>query len=401
MSNRTFDQELEARLTALREQGLHRELRRIDSPPGTEIEFNGRRVLNFSSNDYLGLSTHPALRAAAAQAARDYGAGTGASRLICGSLKVFHELEERLARLKGAEAALTFSTGYAAALGSITALVGTKDIVILDKLSHACLVDAARLSGAQLRVFRHNDPEDLERILKWADTQRTGPDRPQVMVVTESIFSMDGDQAPLQQLVDLKDRHGAWLMVDEAHATGVYGARRSGLLEALGLSGRVEVQMGTLGKALGASGGFLAGSRQFISYLVNRARSFIFSTAPAPAAAAAALAAVDLLGTPEGAALESRLWRNVDYLRTLLPLPNVPHSTILPVMIGEEQRAVAAFEELLRQGFFVPAVRYPTVARGSARLRVTLSAAHEPGQIQALAAAVKPLIDNRLTPAPP
>jgi 7-keto-8-aminopelargonate synthetase-like enzyme len=279
----------------------------------------------------------------------------------------------------------------------VTSLLGPHDIVILDKLAHACLVDAARLSGAKLRVFRHNDLEDLERILKWADAQpRTGTDRRQVLIITESVFSMDGDQAPLRELVELKERHGAWLMVDEAHGTGVYGARGAGVLEELGLPGQVEVQMGTLGKALGASGGFLCGSRTFIDFLVNRSRSFIFSTAPVPAAAAAATAALELLATPEGDLLRQRLWQNVDRLRAAVPLPaERPRSAIVPIIIGDEARAVSAFRQLLEEGFFVPAVRYPTVARGSARLRVTLSAAHQPEQIDALARA----LHRHLSPA--
>ena len=284
-----FDSELCERLALLREQGLFRELRRVDSPQSARIEIDGRTLLNFSSNDYLGLANHPALVEAAIRAVERYGAGAGASRLICGSLAPHHELEETLAAFKGAEAALAFSTGYSAAMGTICALMGSEDIIIVDKLIHACIVDAARLSGAKLRVFRHNDLNDLERLLRWAG-EKTGnsnnsgkPSRSRVLVVTESVFSMDGDQAPLREIVELKSKYGAWLMVDEAHATGLYGQKRRGLAEESGVQEQIEIQMGTLGKALGAAGGYICGSRLLVEYLINRARSLIFSTAPVPA----------------------------------------------------------------------------------------------------------------------
>ena len=272
-----FESQLRQDLEQVREAGLLRELRRVDSPQGPRIEVGGRTLLNFSSNDYLGLSTHPALKEAAIKAVEKFGAGSGASRLICGSLAPYHQLEETLAQFKQTEAALTFSTGYAAALGAIGSLVDKDDVLILDKLVHASIVDAARLSGAKLRIFAHNDLNDLEEKLKWA-TARTGQAPSRILVVTESVFSMDGDLALLRDIVELKDRYGAWLMVDEAHATGLFGANRRGLGEAYELSDRIEVQMGTLGKALGASGGFICGKRVLVDLLVNRARSFIFST---------------------------------------------------------------------------------------------------------------------------
>ena len=251
-----FEQQLSAELDQLRAAGLRRELREVSSPQGARITIDGRSLLNFSSNDYLGLANEPALIEASAKAARDFGAGSGASRLICGSLRVHHELEETLAAFKGTKAALSFSTGYATAVGTITALVGKDDILIIDKLVHACVVDAARLSGAKLRVFAHNDANDLEKKLKWAAAQTQNP-KPgtrniRTLVVTESVFSMDGDLAPLRDIVELKDRYGAWLMLDEAHAAGLFGEHRRGLAEACELAGRVEIQMGTLGKAIGA-----------------------------------------------------------------------------------------------------------------------------------------------------
>jgi 7-keto-8-aminopelargonate synthetase-like enzyme len=417
-----FDQELDRRLAASREQGLGRSLRQVDSPQGTRIRVNGRELLSFSSNDYLGLANHPALKEAALRAVTQYGAGCGASRLICGSLAPHHELEEALAAFKGTEAALTFSTGYATALGTLPTLVGKGDVVVIDKLVHACIVDAARLSGAMLRVFAHNDLSDLTDILKWADRIRSSKlevrspksdlrpptsairdpgGGPRVLIVTESVFSMDGDLALLREIVELKDRYGAWLMVDEAHATGIFGKSRRGLLEEFGLTDQVEVQMGTLGKALGASGGYIAGSRLLIDYLVNRARSFIFSTAPVPAATAAARAAVDLVQSDEGRRRCEQLRARVAECRAgltpdLWPLRQdagpAESSPILPLIIGDEAEAVRVAAALMDQGVFIPAVRYPAVAHGSARLRLTLSAEHTTGDLtllhQALASVV-------------
>ncbi len=411
----TFDPELKARLEAIREQGLLRELRRVDSPQGQRIRIGGRELINFSSNDYLGLANHPALKEAASKAVMEFGAGAGASRLICGSLAPFHELEETLAAFKGTEAALTFSTGYATAVGTITALLGKDDIIIVDKLVHASIVDAAKLSGAKLRVFAHNDLNDLEDILRWA-AKRSSPQtpnpRPQTLIVTESIFSMDGDAAPLREILALKEKYGAWLMVDEAHATGLYGPHRRGLAEQLGVSDRIEIQMGTLGKALGASGGYICGSRPLVDFLVNRARSFIFSTAPVPAAASAATAAIQLVQSSEGQSQSELLWKRAEQLSagtrstaspTLtekiesaverVPTSAIP-SPIVPLILGDESAAVAAATQLRDQGLFVPAIRYPTVARGSARLRITLTAAHSNDDIGALVSALSQIVNR-------
>lgn len=382
-----FDQELKNRLEAIHAQGLLRELRRVDSPQGPRIEISGRTLLNFSSNDYLGLAHHPALKEAGIKAMENFGAGAGASRLICGSLAPFHELEETLAAFKGTEAALSFSTGYAAAVGTIMALLGKDDIIIVDKLVHACIVDAAKLSGAKLRVFAHNDLNDLEEILKWAGQNKStiGRRPSQILIVTESIFSMDGDAAPLREIVVLKEKYGAWLMVDEAHATGLYGPNRRGLADELGVSNRIEIQMGTLGKALGASGGFICGSRSLVDFLINRARSFIFSTAPVPAAAGAAQAGIQVVQSDEGANRTAQLWKRVAEFHSAISHPStaIP-SAIVPLIIGDESAAVTAATKLREHGLFVPAIRYPTVARGSARLRVTLTAAHTPADVLAL-----------------
>jgi 8-amino-7-oxononanoate synthase len=392
--------ELARELSLLRQAGLNRQLRRIDSPQSNRISLDGRTLLNFSSNDYLGLANHPLLKAAAARAVERYGAGSGASRLICGSLAPHHELEAALAAFKGTEAALSFSTGYATALGTICALLGKEDVVVIDRLVHASVVDAARLSGAKLRVFAHNDLEDLEKILRWARALPSNSATPtrarRILIVTESMFSMDGDPAPLRELVELKEKHGAWLMVDEAHATGLYGSLGRGLADLAGVSDRVDVQMGTLGKALGASGGYICGVHDLIELLVNRARSFIFSTAPAPAAALAAAAAVTLVQSPEGSQRRKALWQRVAELHSGLnhwaeQAPEFGHqadaehsgrvaprpgSAILPLIIGGEAQAVKLAEELLMRDVFVPAIRYPTVARGRARLRITMTAEH-------------------------
>lgn len=370
----------------------------------------GVERINFSSNDYLGLANHPALKEAAVRAVERFGAGSGASRLVCGSLAPHHELDDALAVFKGTEAALSFSSGYAAAMGTVCALVGKGDIVILDKLIHACLIDAARLSGATVRVFKHNDLADLEEILVWAGAERQKPSatpapvgRPsQVLVITESVFSMDGDLAPLRNIVELKERHGAWLMVDEAHGTGLFGEHRRGVIEAMEVSGRVEIQMGTLGKSLGAAGGYIAGSRMLIDWLVNRARSFIFSTAPAPAAAAAAIAAIELVGSGEGEERRQALWGRVNRLKERVIgrgwlLPAV-QSAILPLMVGPESEAVRISRELYDQGILIPAIRYPTVARGKARLRLTATASHTWEEIERLDAALAALVSAPVGP---
>ncbi len=395
-----LDQELEARLAGLRAQGLLRELRRVDSAQGTRIQIRGKNLLNFSSNDYLGLANDPRLKQAAVRAIEKYGVGAGASRLVCGSLAPHHELEEALAVFKGTPAALSFSSGYATAVGTICALLSRDDVLILDKLVHACIVDAARLSGATLRIFKHNDLNDLERILKSTSTKtilRNPAAR--VLVVTESVFSMDGDEAPLREIVELKDRCGAWLMVDEAHAIGLYGERGQGLARQLGVAERIEIQMGTLGKALGVSGGYIAGSRTLVDYLVNRARSFVFSTAPPPAVAATATEAIQIVQSSEGETRRQTAWDLANLLEHTADAEGMkiasPDSLIMPLMVGAETQAVELASALRERGMFVPAIRYPTVARGAARLRITLTAAHTPDNIAELVHALAPLVHRR------
>jgi len=386
-----FESVLRERLASLREQGLYRELRRIDSPQAPRIRVESKTLLNFSSNDYLGLANHPVLKEAAIRAVERYGVGAGASRLICGSLTPHHELDETLAAFKGTEAALVFSTGYAAALGTICSLMSTGDVIVLDKLVHASIVDAARLCGAKLRVFAHNDLSDLDNLLRWAAEKTAKPRdaahraQARVLVVTESVFSMDGDYAPLREIVALKNKYQAWLMVDEAHATGLYGANRRGLAEELGIQEEVEIQMGTLGKALGAAGGYICGSRLLIDYLVNRARSFVFSTAPVPAAAAAATAAIHLVRSDVGEERRRLLWQLVNALTPHLAPGAVNRpSAIIPIHVGEETKAAEAAAALRHRGVFIPAIRFPTVARGQARLRLTLTAAHTTADLEKL-----------------
>ena len=398
----SFNDELKQRLAGRREQNLFRELRRVDSAAGPRIQLDGQSYLNFSSNDYLGLADHPTLKEAAIRAVTDYGAGAGASRLICGSLAPFHELEETLAAFKQTEAALSFSSGYAAAQGAITSLLGRDDVIILDKLVHACIVDAARLSGATLRIFDHNDLTDLTEKLKWAtDRAAAATGKSHTLLVTESVFSMDGDRAPLREIVALKQQYGAWLMVDEAHATGILGRGGRGLADELGVAADLDIQMGTLGKALGASGGYICGSRALIDFLVNHARSFIFSTAPVPAAAAAATAGLRLVQSAEGETRRSQLFQRVKELTTAAQgQTHQATSAIVPWLIGDEAAALAAAARLRAQEIYIPAIRYPTVARGAARLRISLSAAHSAADVAALAAALNALNILELHPAP-
>ncbi|HWL52058.1 MAG TPA: 8-amino-7-oxononanoate synthase [Chthoniobacteraceae bacterium] len=387
-----MERRIAAELQELEEQSLLRRLREIEGSDGAVVRYDDRDFVNFSSNDYLGLADAPFMREAAQAAIAEYGVGAGASRLVCGTLSPHLKLEETLAAFKGTQAALTFSSGYATAVGTISALAGKGDVVIVDKLVHASLVDGARLSGATLRVFPHNQTGKLEAHLQWAHKEHP---EGRVLIVTESIFSMDGDRAPLAEIVEIKDHYEATLLLDEAHAVGVLGANGRGLVERLGLQGRVEVQMGTLSKALGVSGGYVCGSREMIDYLINRARSFVYSTAPPPALAAAATAALLHLQTPEGEARRRRLWDNLKILAAGLPpglTPERLQSAIVPVLLGSEESALCGARALFEQGLFVPAIRYPTVAKGAARLRVALSALHSPEQIVALTEALWSLV---------
>jgi 8-amino-7-oxononanoate synthase len=369
-------------LDALAADGLLRTLRPLNSPAGPRVARDGRELHNFASNDYLGLATDPELAAAFIDGIRRYGSGSAASRLVCGTLPPHAALEETLAGAKSAEAALVFSSGFATAVGCLPALVGKDDTVVLDKLCHASLIDGARLSGATVRVFPHNDMEKLARLL--ASIRAKGATG-RVLVVTESVFSMDGDLCPLREIVDLADAHDALLWLDEAHAFGVLGPTGMGLAEALGLQHRVAFQMGTFSKAAGLSGGYLAASRAWIDLLVNRARAFIYSTAPPPALAHATIASIEKIRSADGAARRQRLFEN-------LALLSPGHgSAIVPVVLGSNEAALATSRRLEELGHLVPAIRFPTVPRGTARLRVSLSAANEPAAVVSLARAIRGL----------
>jgi len=370
-----LDQTFRVELDILEKAHLRRTLRVTD--PFSE------KLLNFAANDYLGLSRHPALIEAVRRVIMDRGTGAGAARLVTGTDAAVLQFEEEIASWKEKEAALVFTSGYAAALGTMPTLVGKGDTIILDKLAHACLIDAARLSGATVRTFAHNDVQRLEALL-----QKISTGKGRILIVTESIFSMDGDAAPIQEIIELKERHGAWLFVDEAHATGLYGTTGAGLIAEMGLSAHVEIVMGTLSKALGSVGGYIAGSRILIDWLTNRARSFVYSTALPPGVVAASRTAVHLARGPEGHALRAQLRENIAHFQTGLPAPwkkrAMTTSAIQPLICGESSSALQLAATMREKGFLIPAIRYPTVPRNAARLRVTLSAAHAKKEIDAL-----------------
>ncbi len=375
---------IDGELDALRAAGLYRSPKTIDGPIGPEVTIAGRPALLFASNDYLGLANDPRVKAAAIRAVERYGAGAGASRLVSGDVALHRELESRLAALKRTDDAVVFGSGYLANVGAISALIGPGDAVYSDELNHASIIDGCRLSRAAVRVYRHRDVSHLEALL----AEDAGRYRRR-LIVTDAVFSMDGDLAPLPDLVALAERHGAMLMVDEAHATGVLGPRGAGAVERFGLEGRVPVLMGTLSKALGSVGGFVAGSRALVDFLRNRARGFIFTTALPPAAAGAALAALDIVERePWRRArtldLAQRLARGLEAMGYRV-LPT--ESAVVPVVVGAAGDAVALAEALLRRGVFCPAIRPPTVPEGQSRLRVTPMATHTDEHIERALAA--------------
>lgn len=390
MPRQAFDDAFEADLAGIRAAGRWRELRRIEGPVDTWVTIDGMRVLALCSNNYLGLANHPGLAAAAARAAETYGVGAGASRLISGSLAIHRDLETRLARFEHTEAAVLFPTGYHANVGAITALVGRGDAVFSDQLNHASIIDGCRLSGAEVHVYPHADAGALDALLATRSTARRR------LVVTDSVFSMDGDHAPLREICRVAAAHDAMVMVDEAHATGVEGPTGAGLVEALGLGDAVTVQMGTLGKALGAAGAFVAGSEALIALLVNRARSFIYTTALPPPVVAAVDAALDVVERePERrarlATIAATLRARLVELGFEIPPGAGP---IIPVITGSSERALAWSRELLERGVFVQAIRPPTVPDGTARLRVTLMATHTDEDLAHAVAAFAALRDR-------
>ncbi len=388
-SGDAFEKGFTDELAHVRAAGLWRELRRIEGAVDTWVTVDGVRALLLCSNNYLGLANHPALAAAAARAAAAYGVGAGASRLISGSLAIHRDLEARLARFKHTEAAVLFPTGYHANVGVITTLVRRGDAVFSDRLNHASIIDGCRLSGADVHVYPHADAGALAALL----TRHPAPRR---LVVTDSVFSMDGDHAPLGEICEVAAAHEAMVMVDEAHATGITGATGAGLVEALGLGDAVTVQMGTLGKALGVAGAFVAGSRALVDLLVNRARSLIYTTALPPPVVAAVDAALDVVERePERrrrlAALSATLRERLRGLGFEIPPGEGP---IVPVLAGSSERALAWSRGLLERGVFVQAIRPPTVPDGTARLRATLMATHSDDDVAHAVAAFAALRDR-------
>jgi 8-amino-7-oxononanoate synthase len=341
----------------------------------------GRELWNFASNDYLGLAQHPEVVSALMEGVRSFGAGAAASRLICGTFSPHRLLEDALAEAKQTEAALTFSSGFATAMGVIPAVVGKSDFIFLDKLSHACLVDAARLSGSTIRVFPHNDVARLKKLListraKFAHSR--------ILVVTESVFSMDGDTCPLRAIIELTESHQALLLLDEAHGFGVLGKHGMGLAEQENLQQRITFQMGTLSKSAGLAGGYLAASRAWIDYFINCARSFIYSTAPPPALAHAAIHSLALIRSDEGRRLRAKLQESIARFSS-------QGTPIVPIMLGSSQAVISAASFLEERGLMVGAIRYPTVARGAGRLRISLSANHTLEATNQLASALASL----------
>lgn len=370
-------------LQTLQAKHLFRELRSIESEPGPIVHLGGRPVILMASNDYLGLAAHARLKQAAIAAIEQYGVGAGASRLISGTLAPHSELETSLARFKQTESALLFGSGYLANLGLIPALIGSGGLILADRLSHASLIDGCRLSGATMRVFHHRDLDHLATLLA-----RRPPHR-DTLIVTEGIFSMDGDLSPLTDLIDLAEKHGARVLVDDAHGTGIMGLQGRGSLEHCGVEARLPFHMGTLSKALGSSGAYVVGPNNLIRYLVNTARSFIYTTAPPPATAAAAAVAIELLqAQPE---CRARLWENRQYiyegLKALGFRMTDTVSPILPVLIGSPEKAMAMARRLLELGVYAPAIRPPTVPNNTSRIRMTVTARHTVAQLdEALAA---------------
>jgi 8-amino-7-oxononanoate synthase len=365
------------RLEELRESGLHRRLRMIGGPQGPRVLLDGRPVLLLCSNNYLGLAEHERVREAAAEAALRWGAGTGASRLISGSMEPHRTLEERLAAFKGYRAALLFGSGYLANIGAISALARRGTVVFSDELNHASIVDGCRLARAETFVYRHGDVEHLA----WGLREASGRGS---LIVTDGVFSMDGDVAPLEELARLARSHGCRLMVDEAHATGALGPGGRGSVAAADLSDEVDLVIGTLGKALGSYGAYVCASPELTEYLLNTARSFIFSTAPPPPALAAALAALELLEDEPG--LVRRLNANAAALRAGLAAEGLAtggaESQIVPLEVGGAERTMELCERLLERGVFAQGIRPPTVPEGSSRLRFSVMATHSEGELR-------------------
>ncbi|MBM3820016.1 MAG: glycine C-acetyltransferase [Acidimicrobiia bacterium] len=359
-------------LTSLREQGLYRRLRVLDGEQKAHAAVDGRSVVNLSSNNYLGLTTHPRLRERALEAVRELGVGTGSVRTIAGTMAIHMELERRLAAFKRTEAAVVFQSGFTANAGTVSSILGREDVIVSDELNHASIIDGARLSRATIKVFPHRDVAAARTIVSGLPrTQRT-------LLITDGVFSMDGDLGPLPDLCDIADEFGCIMMVDDAHASGVFGKNGRGTVDHFGMHGRVDVQVGTLSKAIGALGGYVAGSRALIEFLCHRARPFLFSTSHPPAVAAACLAAIDVLESePE---LIDRLWENTRMFKSGLQALGLDtggsESPITPVIVGDGALAMRLSDRLFEEGVFAQGIAFPTVARDKARVRTIVSATH-------------------------
>ena len=358
-------------------KNLLRKLLVVEPGEGSGLVIDGKRVVNLSSNNYLGLSNHPRLKEASIRAIERYGAGAGASRLISGHTNIIKELEERIAGFKSTEAALVFGSGYLANIGIIPSIAGEGDVIVADRLNHASIFEGCRISRARLLIYKHKDTNQLEEILKrYSSCKRR-------LVITDGLFSMDGDIAPLKDIVSIAKRYGAMVMIDDAHATGVLGKSGRGTMEYLGIKDGVDIQMGTLSKAIGCYGGYVAGNRSLIDYLINRARSFIFTTALPPAIAAAAIAAFDII--EEMPWLRERLWENRGYyFKAVTGLgldTGMSESQIIPIMIGDEKRGLEFSERLLELGVYAPVIRPPTVPKGKTRIRTSIMATHTKEEI--------------------
>ena len=365
-------------LESLGAQGLRRSLRVLESAQAASARVDGRDVVNLSSNNYLGLTTHPLLIERAIKATEKFGAGSGSVRTIAGTMSIHLELEARLAAFKGTEAVVVFQSGFTANAGTVSSILGKDDVVISDELNHASIIDGCRLSRATIKVFPHKDAGAARRIVQElpADQRK--------LLITDGVFSMDGDLGALPELCSVAEEFGCIMMVDDAHASGVFGRNGRGTIDHFDLHGRVDVQVGTLSKALGALGGYVAGSRALIEFLHHRARPFLFSTSHPPAVAAAAIAAIDLLeGEPQ---LIERLWENTRFFKAGLTAlgfdTGLSQSPITPVIVGDGGRAMKLSDRLLEEGVFAQGIAFPTVARDRARVRTIVTATHTRDELQ-------------------
>lgn len=360
----------------LRARGVAPKLRVLEGEQKTVCVFDGREVINLASNNYLGLTSHKALRRASLEAVRKLGVGAGAVRTIAGTMKLHMDLEEQIARFKHVEACVVFQSGFTANAGTVSAVLGKDDLIVSDELNHASIIDGARLSKATIKVFKHKDIQDCERILQ---EHASFPGKK--LMITDGVFSMDGDIAPLPALCDLADKYGCIMMVDDAHASGVLGRGGRGTIDHFNCHGRVHIQVGTLSKAIGAMGGYVCGSRDLIDYLYLRARPFLFSTSHPPATAAACQAAFALLDSVEGEKLVKKLWANTKFFKRELKKRGfefkASETPIIPIHVGDAAKAFEFSRKLFDAAVFAPAVGYPTVAEGKARLRAIVSAAHK------------------------